>query len=136
VGAILARQPERAAHAMRTLIARGTRGRSVDADRATVEAGISGMAGDRERALAGYRVGLAGYRELSLAYDEALLALQAATVLGADEPEVAGWVEEARAILRRLRAAPVLAQLELIVAASRPSRAATQTTTAVESQPA
>mgnify|MGYP000729886433 CR=1 FL=1 len=32
--------------------------------------------------------------------------------LGADEPEVAGWVEGARAILTRLRATPVLDQLE------------------------
>jgi hypothetical protein len=120
VAAILARQPDRAGEALQTLIARGTRGRSVDADRTTVEAGIAALAGDREQAIAGYRTGLAAYRELSLAYDEALLGLQAATTLDPADPEVAGWVDGARGILTRLGATPVLEQLERLVATGAP----------------
>ncbi len=112
LAAILAGQPERAKEAIGSLIDRGTRGRSVDADRVTVEAGIAALAGDRETALARYRVGVAAYRDLSLPFDEALLALQAASTLGVDSPEVAGWVESARGILGRLRAAPILGLLE------------------------
>ena len=81
VAAILARQGDRAAEAIRSLIDRGTRGRSIDADRATVEAGVAALAGDRDAARTGYRAGLAGYRDLSLVFDEALLAMQAATTL-------------------------------------------------------
>jgi class 3 adenylate cyclase/tetratricopeptide (TPR) repeat protein len=116
VAAILARQPERAEEAVRSIIALGTRGRSVDTDRVTVEAGVAAMAGDREAALAGYRAAVAGYRDLSLALDEALLGMQAATTLGTDDPEVGAWIDDARAILVRLRATPVLEQLERIVA--------------------
>ncbi len=140
MASVLARRPDGAAEAIRALIARGTRGRSIDADRATVEAGIAALRGDREAALAGYRVGLAGYRDLSLTWDEALLAMQAATTLGPDEPQVAGWVDEARAILTRLRAAPVLAQLERIVADGTPppgERASVaEPAASAESQPA
>jgi hypothetical protein len=140
MASVLARRPDGAAEAIRALIARGTRGRSIDADRATVEAGIAALMGDREAALAGYRVGLAGYRDLSLTWDEALLAMQAATTLGPDEPQVAGWVDEARAILTRLRAAPVLAQLERIVADGTPppgERASVaEPAASAESQPA
>ena len=112
VASVLARRPDGAAEAIRALLARGTRGRSIDADRLTVEAGIAALAGDREAALAGYRAGLAAYRDLSLQVDEALLALQAATTLGAQDPEVAGWVDGGRAILTRLRATPLIELLD------------------------
>lgn len=64
--------------------------------------------------------------------------MQAATTLGADEPEVAGWVESARAILTRLRAAPLLEQLERIVAeGTQPSSsAATSAAVPAQSRPA
>ena len=137
MASILARRSERAAEAIESLIARGTRGRSIDADRMTVEAGIAALAGNREVALTGYRSGLHAYRELSLAFDEALLAMQAATTLGADEPEVAGWVDGARAILGRLRATPVLEQLERIVAQGTASAGAPAASAElVESRPA
>jgi class 3 adenylate cyclase/tetratricopeptide (TPR) repeat protein len=115
---ILARRPDRAAEAIEALVARGTRGRSIDADRITVEAGIAALAGDRVAALAGYRTGLAAYRDLSLSVDEAMLAMQAATTLGAEDPEVAGWVDGARAILTRLRATPLLELLDKAAATS------------------
>jgi hypothetical protein len=90
----------------------GTRGRTVDADRTAIEAGIAALGGDRTGALAGYRAALAAWRTLRLPWDEALTALDAATVLGADDPEVAGWVDTARATFERLRATPMLARLD------------------------
>jgi hypothetical protein len=128
VASVLARRPERAAEAIRALIARGARGRSIDADRLTVGAGVAALGGDREAALAGYRTGLAAYRDLSLRVDEALLAIQAATTIGAEDPEVAGWVEGARTILTRLRAAPLLELLDRAVAVSASSGGAAATT--------
>ena len=61
-------------------------------------------------------VGLAAYRDLGLAWDEALLGLQAATTVGPADPEVAAWVESSRVILARLGAIPVLGQLDAIAA--------------------
>ena len=82
MASILARRPDGAAEAIRALVARGTRGRSIDADRATIEAGIAALAGDREAALAGYRRASPRTATSSLQVDEAFLALQAATTLG------------------------------------------------------
>ena len=104
VASILARRPDGAAEAIRALIARGTRGRSIDADRLTIEAGIAALAGDREAALAGYRAGLAAYRDLSLQVDEAFLALQAATRSARTTPRSPAGSTARRTILVRLRA--------------------------------
>jgi hypothetical protein len=134
VASILARRPDRAREAIGALVARGTRGRSIDADRITVEAGIAALGGDRDAALVGYRTGLSAYRDLSLVVDETLLAMQAATTLGANEPEVAGWVDGARTILTRLRAAPLLARLDDAAAApATPAREGATTADPVES---
>ena len=135
MASILARRPDGAAEAIRLLIARGTRGRSIDADRLTIEAGIAALAGEREAALAGYRAGLAAYRDLSLQVDEALLAMQAATTLGAQDPEVAGWVEGGRAILIRLRATPLVELLDRAAEAMpAPTAARVATADSVESR--
>ena len=92
VAAVLARDATGARAALDRLDQLGTRGRAVDADRATVRAGIAALEGDRPAALAGYRTGLAAYRDLGLPWDEALLGLQAGVTLGAAEPEVAEWL--------------------------------------------
>ena len=44
------------------------------------------------------------HRDLGLRWDVALLALVAASTLGTDDPEVAGWLGEARATFERLKA--------------------------------
>jgi class 3 adenylate cyclase/tetratricopeptide (TPR) repeat protein len=137
VAAVLARDPVGARAALDQLAELGTRGRAVDADRTTVEAGIAALAGSRDAARVGYRAGAAAYRDLGLAWDEALLGLQAAATIGPDDPEVAGWVEASRVILARLGAAPVLAQLEAIVASATPSGGAVAIAPAeVEAPPA
>jgi hypothetical protein len=114
--ALLARDGAVARAALDSLAALGTRGRTVDADRAVIRAGLAALDGDRAAALAGYRMALASFRELGLAWDEALLGLEAVTLLGAADPEaadaeVAGWVDASRAIFTRLRAAPMLDRL-------------------------
>jgi hypothetical protein len=96
----------------------GTRGRAVDADRAAIGAGIAGLRGDPGSAMAGYRTAVAAWRSLGLPWDEALTVLDAVTVLGASDGEIAGWVGVARAIFERLRATPMLERLDEAVAAS------------------
>jgi len=96
----------------------GSRGRAIEADRATIRAGLAALAGDRATALAGYRNAVTAYRELGLAFDEALLGIEAARMLGVTEPEVAGWAETARGTLTRLGAAPLVTSLDRLVARS------------------
>jgi hypothetical protein len=114
--AILGRDPVAARRALDEMAALGTRGRAVDADLTTIRAGIAALEGDRAAARSGYRAGLAAYRDLGLAWDEALLGLQAVTTLGPEEPEARAAGENARPILERLRAAPVLRYLERLLA--------------------
>ena len=102
---------------LQRLRALGTRGRASDADRAAIAAGIAGLRGDTGAAMAGYRTAIAAWRALDLPWDEALTVLDAVIVLGASDPEIAGWVEAARATFERLRAAPMLDRLDEAVAA-------------------
>jgi tetratricopeptide (TPR) repeat protein len=114
--AILARDSALAQVALDRLAALGTRGRAVDADRATIRAGLAALAGDPDAARAGYRAALVAYRDLGLTWDEALVAQEAASMLGAGDPEIAGWLETARGTFIRLGAAPMLALLDQAVA--------------------
>jgi class 3 adenylate cyclase/tetratricopeptide (TPR) repeat protein len=120
VAAILARDPAGAQATLDALRDLGARGRAVDADRVTIGAGIAAQSGDLDGGRAGYRTGLAAYRDLGLAWDEALLGMQAAMTLGPADPEAATWVESSRSILARLGAGPALAQLDAIVASADP----------------
>jgi hypothetical protein len=124
VAAILARDADGAQAALDALAELGTRGRAVDVDRSTVRAGIAALGGDLETAKVGYRDALAGYRDLGLAWDEALLGLQAVTTVGPADPEVAAWVESSRVILARLGAVPALTQLDAIAASGVPDAVA------------
>ncbi|MEO5705035.1 MAG: adenylate/guanylate cyclase domain-containing protein [Candidatus Limnocylindrales bacterium] len=90
----------------------GTRGRAIETDLSVIRAGILGIEGDRDAAMAAYRVAWGRYGDLGLVYDHGLLALVAAATIGADDPEVAGWLGEARAIFERLRATPLLALVD------------------------
>ena len=101
------------------LRALGTRGRAVDADRAAIAAGIAGLRGDSAAALAGYSTAMAAWRNLDLPWDEALTTLEAVTVLGASEREMARWVDGARATFERLRAAPLVERLDEAVSGNR-----------------
>jgi tetratricopeptide (TPR) repeat protein len=107
------------------LRALGTRGRAVDADRASIVAGIAALRGDSAGALAGYRTAMTAWRSLGLPWDEALTTLEAVTVLGTSDPEVAGWVDGARATFERLHATPLVQRLDEAVAATPSERAST-----------
>ena len=120
---------------LQRLRALGTRGRAVDADRTSIAAGIAALRGDRADALAGYRTAIAAWRGLDLPWDEALTTLEAVTVLGTSDPEVAGWVDGARSTFERLRAAPLVDRLDEAVATASAQRAPSAATAATaESQ--
>ena len=67
------------------------------------------------------------WRALGLPWDEALTVLDAVTVLGASDTEVAGWIDVARATFERLHAAPLVERLDEAVAATPAPRASTAT---------
>ena len=90
----------------------GTRGRAIETDISVIRAGIMAIEGDHDAAMAGYRLAWSRFGDLGLVYDQGLLALVAAATVGSADPEVAGWLGEARAIFERLKAAPLLAMVD------------------------
>lgn len=57
-----------------------------------------------------------GTNDLGLEMDEPWVTMAAAAVLGADDPEIAGWVDHAKLGLEHVGAAALVAQLERHVA--------------------
>ena len=106
------------------LDASGFHGPAVDADRKTIRAGIAALEGRPAEAMAIYREALRAWRDLGLAWDEALCELDMATLLDPSEPEVRAAAESAREILVRLEAKPFIARLDAAT-----SRAAAATVT-------
>jgi hypothetical protein len=98
------------------LAALGARGRAIEADMTTIRSGIAALAGDAPGAVAGFRVATAAYHDLGLPWDQAILALVAGSTLGASDPEVAGWLGEARLTFERLRTPRLLAILDGLAA--------------------
>jgi hypothetical protein len=88
------------------------KGRVLDADRTTVRAGIAALERRQESALTLYRGALQAWRDLGCACDEALCALDMASLLDPAEPEVRAAAERAREILSGLRAQPFLERLD------------------------
>jgi hypothetical protein len=77
-----------------------------------VRAGIAALEGRASDALSGYREVLGVWRDLGLVWDEAMCAIDMATLLDPSEPEVASAAEVARRTLTRLGAKPFLARLD------------------------
>jgi class 3 adenylate cyclase/tetratricopeptide (TPR) repeat protein len=100
------------------LSALGSRGRAIEADMDGIRAGIAAIDGNRQAAQAVYRDVLARFHELGLEWDVAFVAVVAASRLGTDDPEVAGWVGEARGTFERLTATPMLALLDRVTAST------------------
>jgi tetratricopeptide (TPR) repeat protein len=113
---LLARAPELAREDLARAEGSPRRGRAVDADRATIRAGIAALEGRSSDALAGYREVLGVWRDLGLVWDEALCAIEMATLLDPSEPEVASAADAARRTLARLGAKPFLARLDAALA--------------------
>jgi tetratricopeptide (TPR) repeat protein len=117
--AVMAGDATTARHALQQIAELGVRGRAVSADVLAINAGISALDGDIQVAQAGYRSAIAAWRDLGLQFDEALTILAAATYLDPADPEVAGWVDAARAIFTKVGARPLLDLLERTVASRR-----------------
>jgi hypothetical protein len=94
----------------------GSRGRAIETDISVIRAGVLALDGNVESAMAGYRLAWSRYTDLGLVYDRGLLALVAASTIGPADPEVAGWLGEAREIFDKLRAAPLLKQVDAFTA--------------------
>ncbi|MFL5709304.1 MAG: adenylate/guanylate cyclase domain-containing protein [Chloroflexota bacterium] len=92
------------------------RGRVIDADATTINAGIAALDGRARESLSLYREALRAWRDLGLAWDEARCAIDMAVMLGPSEPEVSAAADAATVILTRLGAKPFLERLESAMA--------------------
>jgi class 3 adenylate cyclase len=97
-----------------------SRGRAIDAFDATIAAGLAALAGRPDEARSTYRIALRSWRDLGLVFEEALTAIDMATLLDPAEPEVRAATDAAREILTRLGARPLLDRLEAALARSVP----------------
>ena len=114
--ALWMRDAEGAQADLDTADALGGHGRAMKADRLSIRAGIAALEGRPAEALSLYREALRAWRDLGLAWDEALTGIDMATLLDPAEPEVRTAAEAAREILARLRAGPFLERLDAAMA--------------------
>ncbi|MBI3750663.1 MAG: AAA family ATPase [Chloroflexi bacterium] len=112
-----------------------THGPAIAASKTTIEAGLAALAGDRDRALGLYRSALDAWATLGLPVDEALTAIDMATLLGPGLPAVEAAATAARDTFRRLRAATFLARLTAAMGWS-PSGPSSDGATAAPARPA
>jgi class 3 adenylate cyclase/tetratricopeptide (TPR) repeat protein len=110
--AVLDRDPARALDAARELEAMSSPGPALAADLETIRAGSAALAGALPEAAEGYRRAMNMWHDLGLVWDEALCAIDMATLLSPWEREVRAAADAAREILTRLGAKPFLARLE------------------------
>jgi class 3 adenylate cyclase len=117
-----------------TFNATGFWGPALELDQLAARAGLAALEGRGPEALAGYRDVLKGYRTLGLAFDEAVAAIDMATVLPSaerDASDVVAAIDAARETLTRLGAQPFLDRLDA-TAAQAPRAAAKVPSTAQE----
>jgi len=113
---------------LKALADTGVHGPAIEADRQTVSAGIAALEGRGAEALALYREALRDWRDLGLAWDEALCGLDMALLLDPAEPEVRAAAEATRETLVGLGAKPFIDRLDAALSAS--GRAAARATVA------
>ncbi len=97
----------------------GFHGPAIEADRRTIQAGLAALSGRPAEALPLYREALRAWRDLGLAWDEALCGIDMATLLDPTDPEVRSAADSCREILIRLGAKPLLARLEAAIGRQR-----------------
>jgi len=114
--AIRTGDPALAAADLAAIEAIGAHGPAIDARRASIQAGLAALDGHAAESLSLYREALRLFRDSGLPLDEALTAIEMATVLDPAEPEVRAAVDAAREILVGLRARLLLEQLEAALA--------------------
>jgi tetratricopeptide (TPR) repeat protein len=105
-------------HALGEFDGLGIHGPMPDAEGRVIRAALAALEGRRDEALALYRDTLRRWRDLGLAWREALTIIDMATLLGPAEPEVTRGSGPAREILARIGATPYLARLDAALEAS------------------
>ncbi len=110
--AILAHDADGARSALDRLTLNGTRGRVIDVERLTIEAGIDALEGRTAESVSGYRRALSIWGEMGLPWDQAWATWTAVEVLGPSVPEARAWGAAARNILEQLDAHAVIAHLD------------------------
>ena len=99
---------------------------ALEADVATIRAGLEALAGNEQAALAGYQAAQVTWRELGCDFEPGpVCTVDMATLLGPGHPEVVAAADEARTILERLRARPFADRLEAAMSAAPESSAST-----------
>ncbi|HJP89997.1 MAG TPA: adenylate/guanylate cyclase domain-containing protein [Candidatus Limnocylindrales bacterium] len=132
VAAVLGGDAPLAKTILERLGALGTRGRAIETDLSLIRAGILAIDGDHDTAMAGYRIAWSRYGDLGLPYDQGFVALTAAATLGSADPEVAGWLGEARSIFERLKATPLLGMVDAHAASVWSGRSTTRAESGAE----
>jgi len=97
-------------------IATGLHGKVIDAQLATMRAGIAVLEGRTGEARAGYRDAIGRWRELRQDWFEALTCLDLVLLLGPDDPDAAAATDRAREVCERLGARPFLERLDAALA--------------------
>ena len=115
--AIWLRDAAAAGDDLASLDATGAHGSALTARRTAIMAGIVGLRGDRAAAIATFRQAADAWRALEMPVEIAFLAIDMATTLGPDVPEVLEAAEESRGILEGLGARPFLARLDVLLGA-------------------
>ena len=106
------RDTDRASPAVERLAALAIRGRLRDGATAALSAGLDALAGRTSEALAGYRGALRTLGDVGARVDAALVAIDMATLLDPSDPEVRAAAGEARDLLVRIGARPLLDRLD------------------------
>ena len=102
----------RAREASAALDSTGTHGPTLDVARVVIRAGIAALEGSSDEALALYRQALDRWREIDVAFLEALTVIDMATLLDPTQPEVVSAIGPAREAFTRMGAKPFLHRLE------------------------
>jgi tetratricopeptide (TPR) repeat protein len=118
------------------LVASGIHGPAVEADTATIRAGVAALEGRRADALALYREPLRAWQDMGLVWDEALTGIDIATVLDPIDPEVRAAADRSRQILMQLAAKPFIARLDEALSRAVGARSIEATTPQSENEPA
>jgi class 3 adenylate cyclase/tetratricopeptide (TPR) repeat protein len=115
--AVWARDARGAAEDLADLEALGSgHGKALDLSETAARAGIAALNGDTGTAHRLFDESLRAARDLGLQWDEALIAIDMASVLDPADPDVRDAASAARHIFERLRATPMLAILDELMA--------------------
>ena len=121
--AVLAGDVAGARESLARLKATGARGGALDVDRATIEAGIVALEGRTAEAIAAFRAVIGRWRDYDLPWDEAVASWMFLATIGPSNADALAAGRSGRAILQRLGAEPIVAQVDALLAKAGPDRA-------------